>query len=125
MKKKDVIIATWEYGKAKSTFRIEDLQKYLKEENYTLNEINLSTHLIKKSFTGDPNIEIYTIDPASYVSLLNYNEVQLAKRSVKIARWSIWIAIITSLASIAFEFVDIEPVKKINFWNIKIEEKQK
>jgi len=124
MKKKDVIITTWEFGKTNLSFNFEQLETELSAMHYTEEEILYSKAFIEKYFDGISQEGYWSIDPASYVNLLNYEEVQIAKRSIKKANISMWIAIIALLMTIHLGFVKIEPMKTFDFSNKGTETKQ-
>lgn len=123
-KNEDIIIITWRFCKNKQFYHLSEVRDYLESLKYQKDIIDFAVSLANES-SYELKDKRLSLKADSYINLLNYDEVLFAKKSVKIARWSIWIAIIFSLSSIAFEFIDIEPVFKYNFWNIKIEEKNK
>lgn len=123
-KKEDIIIITWRFCKGKQFYHLSEVRNYLESLKYQKDLIDFAVSLAKES-SYKLNDERLSLKADSYINLLNYDEVQLAKRSAKYAKYSIWFVIIALLASIAFEFIKIEPVKTYNFWNSKIEAKQK
>lgn len=117
MKKKDVIITTWEFGKRNLSFSFDQLEKDLREKFYNEEEILYSKAFVEKYFDGISQEGYWSIDPGSYVNLLNYEEVQIAKRSIKKTNISIWIAIAALLITILLGFIKIEPLKTFDFSN--------
>jgi hypothetical protein len=122
-KKEDIIIITWKFCKQQQFYELADVRNHLKTLGFDEENIQFATSLAEESSYKLKNGKC-SLKSESYINLLNYEEVQFAKRSVKIARWSIWFAIIALLASMVFQFIKIEPVKTYNFWNSKIEAKQ-
>jgi hypothetical protein len=108
MKKKDIIIFIWEFGKEKLSFTMPELENYLRVNNYTVEEISFAKGFVKCYFDELKEAGKYTIDPASYVSLLNYNEVQIAQKSLRFANRSFWVAIfaiILTFIAIIFQVI--------------------
>ena len=100
MKKNDVLISTWEFGKTKLYFRLEDLEEELRKKQFTEDEILFSRAFVEKYFDGLKKNGNWTIDPNSYVNLLNYQSMLFAKKSSKIAYISLLISTITLLITI-------------------------
>lgn len=123
-KKEDIIIITWRFCKEKQFYYLSEVRDYLESLNYKKDLIDFAVSLANES-SYELKDKRLSLNADSYINLLNYDEVQLAKQSVKYAKFSMWFAIIALLASIAFEFIKIEPVKMCNCCNSKIEAKQK
>lgn len=107
MKTKDVIIATWEYGKNNFSFSLDELETELSKHKFSRDEILYSQAFVERYFDGTSNEGFWSIDPASYVSLINYKSVRFAKHSYITAIVSIIVAIITLLFSIIIEVTPI------------------
>lgn len=107
MKTKDVIIATWQYGKDNFSFSLAELETELLKQKFSKDEILYSQAFVEKYFDGTSNGGFWSIDPASYVSLINYKSVRFAKHSYTTAIVSIIVAIITLLSSIIIEVTPI------------------
>ena len=122
-KKEDIIIMTWRFCKHQQFYELTDVREFLESQGFDSDNINFATSLAEESSYKLKNGKC-SLKSESYVNLLNYEEVQIAKRSIKKANISIWIAIAALLITVLMGFLKIEPIKTYDFSNKGTEIKQ-
>lgn len=122
-KREDIIIMTWKFCKRQQFYELTDVSDYLRLQGFDSDNIQFATSLAEESSYKLKNGK-FSLKAESYVNLLNYEEVLIAKKSIRKASISIWIAIVALLITILLGFIKVEPIKTFDFSNKETETKQ-